>query len=107
MRFIITLFYLLNPLKHMVFFALSIQLHGSIIRDIVFLHSSWPWLRGHTGSILTAGGDGTCKVSTIDGRGLHQFQANHQVNTICPTPEPFNQGAEDGFYSVFIVCSMR
>ncbi|KAK3919579.1 Autophagy-related protein 16 [Frankliniella fusca] len=78
------------------------DLHGSIIRDIVFLHSSWPWARGQSGSILTAGGDGTCKVSTIDGRGLHQFHANHQVNTICPTPEPFNQGAEDGFYSLIM-----
>ncbi|KAJ1532174.1 hypothetical protein ONE63_000796 [Megalurothrips usitatus] len=79
------------------------DLHGSIIRDIVFLHQSWPWARGgQSSSILTAGGDGTCKVSTLDGRGLHQFHTNHQVNTVCPTPEPFNQGAEDGFYSLIM-----
>ncbi|XP_071444368.1 uncharacterized protein [Hetaerina americana] len=67
------------------------DLHGSVIRDLAFLHPSWPWARGHSqGALLTAGGDGTCKVSTLDGRVLHAFQAGHHVNTVCPTPEPFN-----------------
>lgn len=75
------------------------QLHGSVIRDLAFMHPSWPWVRGQQSALLTAGGDGTCKVSTLDGRVLHAFQAGHQVNTVCPTPEPYNIGADDGFYS--------
>lgn len=78
------------------------DLHSSVIRDLAFMHPSWPWVRGQQSALLTAGGDGTCKVSTLDGRVLHAFQAGHQVNTICPTPEPYNIGAEDGFYSVIM-----
>ncbi|KAK7789973.1 hypothetical protein R5R35_008499 [Gryllus longicercus] len=78
------------------------DLHGSVIKDLVFLHPSWPWARGQEGTLLTAGGDGTCKVSALDGRVLHTFEAGHQVNTICPTPEPYNLGAKDGFYSVIM-----
>jgi hypothetical protein len=76
-----------------------LQLHGSVIRDLAFMHPSWPWVHGQQSALLTAGGDGTCKVSTLDGRVLHAFQAGHQVNTVCPTPEPYNIGADDGFYS--------
>ncbi|PSN29367.1 hypothetical protein C0J52_27415 [Blattella germanica] len=59
------------------------DLHGSVIRDLAFMHPSWPWVRGQQSALLTAGGDGTCKVSTLDGRVLHAFQAGHQVNTVC------------------------
>jgi len=78
------------------------DLHGSVIRDLAFMHPSWPWVRGQQSALLTAGGDGTCKVSTLDGRVLHAFQAGHQVNTVCPTPEPYNIAADDGFYSVIM-----
>lgn len=71
------------------------QLHGSVIRDVCFLRSSWPWRN----SILTGGSDGTCKVSSLDGRVLHAFQTGHTVNTVCVTPEPFSRTDEDGFYS--------
>ncbi|KAF4517462.1 hypothetical protein B566_EDAN004501 [Ephemera danica] len=78
------------------------DLHGSTIRDVTFLDPSWPWARGHQSALLSASGDGTCKVSTLDGRVLHVFQAGHHVNTVCPTPEPFNEAAEDGFNSVIM-----
>ncbi|CAG2055080.1 unnamed protein product [Timema podura] len=79
------------------------DLHGSVIRDLAFMHPSWPWARGQPSTLLTAGSDGTCKVSTIDGRILHNFQAGHNnLTTVCPTPEPFNHSADDGFYSVIM-----
>lgn len=66
----------------------------------MFLHRSWPWTYGHQSPILTAGDDGTCTVTGVDGRVLHSFNANQsKVNAICATPELFNQCAEDGFYS--------
>ncbi|XP_043274005.1 POC1 centriolar protein homolog [Venturia canescens] len=74
------------------------DLHGSVIRDICFLPSSWPWQN----SILTGGSDGTCKVSSPDGRVLHAFQTGHTVNTVCATPEPFSRTDEDGFYSLIM-----
>ncbi|XP_034935658.1 uncharacterized protein [Chelonus insularis] len=74
------------------------DLHGSIIRDICFLPSSWPWQN----SILTGGSDGTCKVSSPDGRVLHAFQTGHSVNCVCVTPEPFTKIDDDGFYSLML-----
>ena len=67
---------------------------------MTFLHISWPWSNGQS-TLLTAGSDGTVKVSTLDGRVVHSYVAGHQINTICPTPEPYNMAAEDGFYSEF------
>ncbi|XP_058799554.1 uncharacterized protein LOC131669018 isoform X1 [Phymastichus coffea] len=75
------------------------DLHGSIIRDICFLPASWPWQN----SILTGGTDGTCKVSSPDGRVLYAFQTGHTINSVCITPEPYCRNAEDGFYSL-IMC---
>lgn len=77
------------------------DLHTGIIRDVTFLHSSWPWSNGQS-TLLTAGSDGTVKIATLDGRVVHNFNAGHQINTICPTPEPYNIAAEDGFYSVIM-----
>uniref|UniRef100_A0A1B6G5C8 Uncharacterized protein n=1 Tax=Cuerna arida TaxID=1464854 RepID=A0A1B6G5C8_9HEMI len=78
------------------------DLHESLIRDVCFLHGSWPWARGHQSSILTGGYEGTVKVTTMDGRVLHSFQTGHSVNTVCPTPETFNHCADDGFYSLIL-----
>lgn len=78
----------------------------------MFLHPSWPWKHvTNQSTILTAGTDGTCNVSGVDGTLLHSFSANQsQVNAICATPEYFNQCADDGFYSksclvvIIIIC---
>ncbi|XP_063230094.1 uncharacterized protein LOC134535109 [Bacillus rossius redtenbacheri] len=78
------------------------DLHNAVIRDLAFLHPSWPWVRSQQSTLLTAACDGMCKVSTLDGRVLHVFQAGHPVNSVCPTPEPYNSAAEDGFYSVIM-----
>lgn len=65
------------------------DLHNTTIRDVVFLHPSWPWARSHQAAMMTAACDGTCKVATMDGRVLHVFQSGHALNTVCPTPEPY------------------
>ncbi|KAK6635050.1 hypothetical protein RUM44_000299 [Polyplax serrata] len=77
------------------------DLHTGVIRDVTFLHSSWPWSNGQS-ALLTAGSDGIVKVSTLDGRVVHSYIVGHQINTICSTPEPYNLAAEDGFYSVIM-----
>ncbi|KAK7601790.1 hypothetical protein V9T40_009231 [Parthenolecanium corni] len=81
------------------------DIHSANIRDVMFLHPSWPWKHvTNQSTILTAGTDGTCNVSGVDGTLLHSFSANQsQVNAICATPEYFNQCADDGFYSL-VMC---
>ncbi|XP_050533573.1 uncharacterized protein LOC126901257 [Daktulosphaira vitifoliae] len=80
------------------------DLHSSTIRDIVFLESSWPWAtsNGLLSTIVTAGSDGCCKVCTMDGRILHTFYSGRHLNTVCPTPEPFQGFLSNGFYSVIM-----
>lgn len=81
------------------------QLHSSTIRDIVFLESSWPWAtsNGLLSTIVTAGSDGCCKVCTMDGRILHTFYSGRHLNTVCPTPEPFQGFLSNGFYSKLLL----
>ncbi|KAE9532922.1 hypothetical protein AGLY_009350 [Aphis glycines] len=82
----------------------SLQLHSSTIRDIVFLESSWPWATssGVLSTLITAGSDGCCKVCTMDGRILHTFYSGRHLNTVCPTPEPYQGFLSNGFYSVIM-----
>ena len=37
------------------------QLHSNVIRDVMFLHESWPWCKGQN-ALLTVAIDGTAKV---------------------------------------------
>lgn len=87
-------------------FVFRFQLHTGVIRDVTFLHSSWPWSNGQS-ALLTAGSDGIVKVSTLDGRVVHSYIVGHQINTICSTPEPYNLAAEDGFYSNWIFATIE
>lgn len=71
-----------------------------MIRDITFLHPSWPWRFNNQSTILTAGHDGTVNISGFNGRLLHSFSSHqNHLNTVCPTPELFNRCAHDGFHS--------
>ncbi|XP_064485880.1 uncharacterized protein LOC135398401 isoform X1 [Ornithodoros turicata] len=79
------------------------DLHNSIIRDVMFVHSSWPFVRSHQSAVLSLSVDGVCKVTTLDNRYLHCFEVGHSSNCITSTPEPYGSGAEDGFYSVLLV----
>ena len=36
-------------------------MHSGIIRDVGFLHESWPWCSGHK-SLVSVASDGLCKV---------------------------------------------
>lgn len=82
-------------------------MHTAVIRDLVFLHPSWPWTYCNQSTVLTAGADGTVSVSGLDGRLLHSFYSNqNRLNAVCATPELFNQCADDGFYSTLILFSL-
>lgn len=77
------------------------DLHSNVIRDVMFLHESWPWCKGQN-ALLTVAIDGTAKVSTVDGRTLQNTELGSMLNTAAPTPEPFGSMADDGFYSLIM-----
>ncbi|RMX52814.1 hypothetical protein pdam_00012212, partial [Pocillopora damicornis] len=77
------------------------DLHNNVIRDVMFLHESWPWCKGQN-ALLSVAIDGTAKVSTIDGRTLQNTEIGSMLNTAAPTPEPFGSMADDGFYSLIM-----
>lgn len=77
------------------------DLHNNVIRDVMFLHESWPWCKGQN-ALLSVAIDGTAKVSTIDGRTLQSTEIGSMLNTAAPTPEPFGSMADDGFYSLIM-----
>ena len=47
--------------KHLTAKSLFFQLHSNVIRDVMFLHESWPWCKGQN-ALLTVAIDGTAKV---------------------------------------------
>lgn len=75
------------------------DVHHGIIRDLVFLHDSWPWGKGQR-TVMTVAADGILKVCTLDGRTLHAVDANQALNTVAPTPEVYGSAVDDGFTSL-------
>lgn len=79
------------------------DVHGNVVRDVTFLHNSWPWVCGHQSALMSASVDGVCKIVTLDGRLLHCIEAGHSVNSISVTPEIYGTAAEDGFSSLLLL----
>jgi WD40 repeat protein len=77
------------------------DMHSGVIRDIMFLHESWPWCKGQK-CILSVASDGVCKVSTLDGRLLHQVDTGQGLNSVTATPESYGSASDDGFASVLM-----
>ena len=46
-------------------FSIPFQLHSNVIRDVMFLHESWPWCKGQN-ALLSVAIDGTAKVQNED-----------------------------------------
>lgn len=79
------------------------DVHGNVVRDVTFLHKSWPWVCGHQSALMSASVDGVCKIVTLDGRLLHCIEAGHGVNSISVTPETYGTANEDGFSSLLML----
>jgi hypothetical protein len=85
------------------FFLSDLQLHSNVIRDITFLHQSWPFVKNSQSALLSLSCDGVVKATTLDGRFLHCFEVGHASNSVAPTPEEFGSAEDDGFSSVMMV----
>ncbi|XP_046840186.1 uncharacterized protein LOC124434345 isoform X2 [Xenia sp. Carnegie-2017] len=76
------------------------QLYDENIRDVTFLHESWPWCKGQT-SILSVAENGIAKVTSLDGRELHTIDAlDSSLHSVVPTPEKYGSMVDDGYGSV-------
>lgn len=76
------------------------DLHSSdMIRDIVFLDSSWPFVPRNNHAIATITHDGNCKVTTLDGSITQNFEVGHKTNSLAATPERFDVNANAGYRS--------
>lgn len=95
----LTLFDLRMPLP----FDFVFDLHDNVIRDIVFLNQSWPFVSPHQCALATVSDDGTCKINTLDGRVLHCFDIGHVTNTLACSPGPFVMNEQSGFPSVMML----
>ena len=95
----LTLFDLRMPLP----LDFVLDLHSSSIRDIAFLHPSWPFVRSSHNELISLSQDGVVKVTTVDGRNLHCFEVNHAANCIAVTPEPFSASCDSSFASLIMI----
>lgn len=82
-------------------FALNV--HSSLIRDIIYLDRSWPYGDNHQGSVVSLSADGVCKVRTIDDRVLDVFDVKHRSNCVTATPDVYSMYAPEGFESIMMV----
>ncbi|XP_054165732.1 uncharacterized protein LOC128963253 [Oppia nitens] len=80
------------------------DLHPDVIRDITFLHNSWPFVKStHQQAVLSVSAQGIVKATAVDGRFLHCFEVGHASNTVALTPEEYGSALDDGFSSVMMV----
>lgn len=52
---------------------------------------------------MSLSADGVCKVTTLDGKGLHCFEVGHAANSIVATPETYSTERQNGFNSMLMI----
>lgn len=85
-------------------FALNV--HSSIIRDIIYLDESWPFGESHQGAVVSVSLDGICKIRTLDrdDRELHVFDVKHRSNCLAATPDVYSISNDgEGFESIMMI----
>lgn len=78
------------------------QFHPDVIRDITFVHESWPFHKSSQSTLLTLSCQGTLKINAFSGSDLHSFDFNHVTNSIVSTPERYGSAQKDGFTSALV-----
>lgn len=75
------------------------ELHDGIVRDVMFMHESWPWCKGQP-AILSVADNGVAKVTSLDGRVLQTINIGSSLHTVTTTPENYGAMNDDGFNSL-------
>lgn len=79
------------------------EVHRDVIRDIIYLNQSWPFVPPHQSALATVSDHGTCRIISLDGRTLHCFDIGHVTNTIACSPGPFTKDLSTKFPSVMML----
>jgi len=82
-------------------FALNV--HSSLIRDIIYLDESWPFGGSHQNSVVSLSLDGVCKIRTVDDRSLHVFDVKHRSHCITATPDTYSNSSQDRLDSLMLI----
>jgi WD40 repeat protein len=82
-------------------FALNV--HASLIKDIIYLNSSWPYGDNHQATVVSLSCDGVCKIRTVDDRVLDVFDVKHRSSCVAATPDDYCMYAQEGFESMLMI----
>lgn len=82
-------------------FALNV--HSSLIRDIIYLDQSWPFGESHQSTVVSLSLDGVCKIRTVDDHVLQVFDVKHRSNCITATPNVYSMSDQEGFESIMMI----
>lgn len=83
----------------------ALDVHSTVIRDIIYLDQSWPFGDSRQGTVVSLSLDGVCKVSTVtgDGQVLHVFDVKHRSNCVTATPDVYSMSNQEGFESLMMI----
>lgn len=82
-------------------FALNV--HSSLIRDIIYLDQSWPFGDSHQSTVVSLSSDGVCKIRTVDDHVLQVFDVKHRANCVTATPSVYSMSNEEDFESIMMI----
>lgn len=82
-------------------FALNI--HSSLIRDIIYLDESWPFGDSTQRTVASLSLDGICKIRSIDNCELYVIDVKHRSNCVTVAPDTYFMLEHGGFESIMMV----
>lgn len=81
----------------------ALDVHSSLIKDIIYLDESWPFGDRHQGNIVSLSLDGICKIRTLDDREIHVLDVKHLSNCVTATPNIYSTSDEEGFENIMMI----
>lgn len=81
----------------------SMDIHSTLITDVIYLDESWPFGANRNGSVVSLSSDGVCKIMTLDDRVLQEFDVKHRSNCLTATPDVYSVADEHGFESNLMI----
>lgn len=73
----------------------SMNVHSTVIKDIVFLREDWPIGPSGENTIVTLSRDGVCKFTNMEGLEISQIDVKHRSYCLAPTPENFTSSQQE------------
>uniref|UniRef100_A0A6G1SEC0 Uncharacterized protein n=1 Tax=Aceria tosichella TaxID=561515 RepID=A0A6G1SEC0_9ACAR len=81
----------------------SLDLHSTLIKDIMYLNRSWPYGDNNQPKVVSLSSDGVCKILTIDGITMAHFDVKHRSTCVAATPDEYRMYNQEGFESMLMI----